>query len=253
MFGPLFFDVIFECVFALLSPRFFEAPNLKNRALASTGAQFSLFHQFPTRTLKSSILGAFWEPFGSLLAPIWPPWRLLGLPGASLELPGPLFLEIVFRWIFLYIFLKPFWCPNPSKMAGGPPLKQSPSLPSSDLYEQGPESSAAPSHAELNPHKTSPTSLQQQEQKPTKNPTRNLPETYQDHSRNLPGAYQEPTRNLPGTCQGPTGNLPGTCQKPTRNLPGTYEGPTGNTKYLPGTYQEPSRNLPGTYQEPTRN
>ena len=104
---------------------------------------------------------------------------------------------------FLYIFLKPFWCPNPSKMAGGPTSNPVPSLPSSDLYEQGPESSAAPSHAELNPHKTSPTSLQQQEQKPTKNPTRNLPETYQDHSRNLPGAYQESTRNLPGTYQEP--------------------------------------------------
>ena len=121
---------------------------------------------------------------------------------------------------------------------------------------QGPESSAAPSRLELNPHKTSPTSLQQQqEQKPTRNPTRNLPETYQDHSRipNLPGAYQEPARNLSGICHGLTGNLPGTYQKPTRNLPATYKGPTGNTRNLPGTSQDPHRNLPGTYREPTRN
>ena len=100
----------------------------------------------------------------------------------------------------------------------------------------------APSRAELNPHKTSPTGLQQQEQKPTRNHTRNLPETYQDHIRNLPG-------NLPGTCQEPTRNLPGTYREPTRNLPnlpGTYKGPTGNTRNLPGTSQEPQRNLPGT-------
>ena len=171
------------------------------------------------------------------MAPLGPPW---GVPGA----PRTALFGDCFSMDFLYAFLKPFWCPNPSKMAGGPPLKQSPSLPSSDLYEQGPESSAAPSHAELNPHKTSPTSLQQQklEQKPTRNHTRNLPETYQDHSRNLPGAYQEPTRGLPGTYQELTRTLPGNYQEHTRDLPGIYkEEPT---RTLPGAYQEPSRNLP---------
>ena len=53
--------------------QFRKCPNLENCTLASTGAQFSHFHQFPTRTLKSSILGALLGAF----------WLLFGLPGPS--------------------------------------------------------------------------------------------------------------------------------------------------------------------------
>ena len=38
MLGPVFFDVVLECVFASIFVGIFEAPNLKNRALASMGA-----------------------------------------------------------------------------------------------------------------------------------------------------------------------------------------------------------------------
>ena len=50
------------------------------------GSSIFTFHEFPTRTLKSLILGlllgAFWEPFGSYLAS----WELPG--EVSWELPG---------------------------------------------------------------------------------------------------------------------------------------------------------------------
>ena len=38
--GPVFFDVVLECVFASMFVRIFEAPNLKNRALAWKAARF---------------------------------------------------------------------------------------------------------------------------------------------------------------------------------------------------------------------
>ena len=58
------------------------------------------------------------------MAPIWPPGRLLGLPGPSLGLPRGVFLDTV----FLIDFLMPFFVKNGSKMAGGPTTK--------DLYGQ---------------------------------------------------------------------------------------------------------------------
>ena len=50
-----------------------KGPNIENCTRASMGAQFSHFHQFPTRTLNSSILGALLGAF----------WLLFGLPGLS--------------------------------------------------------------------------------------------------------------------------------------------------------------------------
>ena len=62
MFGPRFFDVIFECVFVSILARFFEAPNLKNRALASTGAWFLQNRCFQKRFEKCRFLLHIWKP-----------------------------------------------------------------------------------------------------------------------------------------------------------------------------------------------
>ena len=62
MFGPRFFDVIFECVFVSILARFFEAPNLKNRALASTGAWFLQNRCFQKKFEKCRFLLHFSMP-----------------------------------------------------------------------------------------------------------------------------------------------------------------------------------------------
>ena len=59
MLGPIFFEVIFEYVFASIFGRFFEAPNLKNWAPASTGARFLQNGRFRKSGEKSSILASF--------------------------------------------------------------------------------------------------------------------------------------------------------------------------------------------------
>ena len=61
MFEALFFDVFFECVCTPMLGRFFEAPNLENRALASTGTRFSQNRRFQKRFEKTSILALFLE------------------------------------------------------------------------------------------------------------------------------------------------------------------------------------------------
>ena len=43
---------------------------------------FHFFTSFAPEPKNRRFWELFWEPFGSLLAPIWPPGRLLGLPGA---------------------------------------------------------------------------------------------------------------------------------------------------------------------------
>ena len=207
----------------------------------------------------------FWTSFGSLLGPFWLLCGRIGLSWTSRGRPwapqGPLFGRPFFRWIFRCSFGSVL-DPQTLQNGRGPSSKLLASLPLSDLYEQGPESSAVhpPVRAEPSLSKSSEAALLILLHHAflvcfflRQGPTRNLPETYQDQSRNLPGAYQEPARNLPGICHGLTGNLPGTYQKPTTNLPGTYKGPTRNTRNLPGTSQDPHRNLPGTYQEPSRN
>ena len=57
--GPVFFDVVLECVFALIFVRIFEAPKLKNRALASTRARFLQNRRFRKRYKKNMILDSF--------------------------------------------------------------------------------------------------------------------------------------------------------------------------------------------------
>ena len=52
MLGLVFFDVVLECAFALILVRIFEAPNLKNQALASTGARFLQNRRFRKRFQK---------------------------------------------------------------------------------------------------------------------------------------------------------------------------------------------------------
>ena len=59
--GLVFFDVVLECVFASIFVRIFEAPNLKNRALASTGARFLQNRRFRKRYEKNMILASFLE------------------------------------------------------------------------------------------------------------------------------------------------------------------------------------------------
>ena len=63
------------------------------------------------------------------MAPIWLPGRLLGLPGA----PQGRFFGRRFSDGFFDVLLTPFWCPNGPKMAGGPPCKLCPTLPSRAL------------------------------------------------------------------------------------------------------------------------
>ena len=46
----------------------------------------------------------FWEPFGTILAPIRPYRGLLGLPGASLGLPGDALFGDRFSMDFLMLF-----------------------------------------------------------------------------------------------------------------------------------------------------
>ena len=140
-----------------------------------------------------------------------PKWQ--GGLSSRCALPSPLGLSPPLMTLTLLTFKPGLKSPG---LSGTPPLSVStawciiegPSAPDRvrafrNLYEQGPDSSAAPSRSKLNPHETSPTSLQQQEHKPT---------------RSLPGPYQEPATNLPE----PTRNLPGTYQEPIRNLPGIF-------------------------------
>ena len=61
MFEAHVFDVFFECVCTPMLGRFFEAPNLENRALASTGTRFSQNRRFQKRFEKTSILVLFLE------------------------------------------------------------------------------------------------------------------------------------------------------------------------------------------------
>ena len=61
MLGLVFFDVVLECAFALILVRIFEAPNLKNQALASTGARFLQNRRFRKMFEKSLILESFSE------------------------------------------------------------------------------------------------------------------------------------------------------------------------------------------------
>ena len=61
MLGPVFFDVVLECVFASIFVRIFEAPNLKNRALASTGARFLQNRRFRKRYETNIILALFFK------------------------------------------------------------------------------------------------------------------------------------------------------------------------------------------------
>ena len=61
MLGLVFFDVVLECAFALILVRIFEAPNLKNQALASTGARFLQNRRFRKRYEKNIILALFFE------------------------------------------------------------------------------------------------------------------------------------------------------------------------------------------------
>ena len=59
--GPVLFDVVLECVFASIFVRIFEARNLKNRVLASTGAQFLQNRRFRKSYEKNMILASFLE------------------------------------------------------------------------------------------------------------------------------------------------------------------------------------------------
>ena len=59
MLGPVFFDVVLECVFASIFVRILDAPSLKNRALASTGARYLQNRRFRKRYEQSLI----WAPF----------------------------------------------------------------------------------------------------------------------------------------------------------------------------------------------
>ena len=59
--GPVFFDVVLECVFASIFVRIIEARNLKNRALASMGAQFLQNRRFRKSYEKYMILASFLE------------------------------------------------------------------------------------------------------------------------------------------------------------------------------------------------
>ena len=59
--GPVFFNVVLDCIFASIFVRIFEAPNLKNRALASTGARFLQNRRFRKRYEKNMILASFLE------------------------------------------------------------------------------------------------------------------------------------------------------------------------------------------------
>ena len=59
--GPVFFDVVLECVLASIFVRNFEAPNLKNWALASTGARFLQNRRFRKRYEKAWFCSHFLE------------------------------------------------------------------------------------------------------------------------------------------------------------------------------------------------
>ena len=100
-------------------------------------------------------MGTFWEPFGSH----WASWAPLGAPWGVPGAPQGCFFGHRFFDQFFDALLTPFWCPNPSQMAGGPDKKIVSVLPSPDLYEQGPESSAVSSCSELTTHWESPVRL----------------------------------------------------------------------------------------------
>ena len=58
------------------------ARTLKIELAPRRECNFHIFTSFLPEPYKHRFWELFWEPFGSLLAPIWLPGRLLGLPGA---------------------------------------------------------------------------------------------------------------------------------------------------------------------------
>ena len=86
---------------------------------------FHIFTSFLPEPQNHRFWELFWEPFGSLLAPIWPPGLTLGLPRASLGLPRGAFWDTY----FLIDFLMPFFVKNDAKKGGGPSSKECPTLP----------------------------------------------------------------------------------------------------------------------------
>ena len=61
IFGRFFGSFFSHAISASILDRFLEAPNLKNRALASTGARFLQNRRFQKMIKKRSILDPFWD------------------------------------------------------------------------------------------------------------------------------------------------------------------------------------------------
>ena len=61
IFEKLFGSCFSHAISASILDRFLEAPNLKNRALASTGARFLQNRRFQKMIKKRSILDPFWD------------------------------------------------------------------------------------------------------------------------------------------------------------------------------------------------